>query len=178
MRGLKKEDGFTLVEVLVVIAIISILFVTLMPQIENAVNRSRETGVKTDFRSFQLGAESYIRETTGKQLTYHSLNKFLDKNIALVDPGADATTTSASSDPWGSTYRAYVDPNRAYIWMKSNGKDEIADTDDDYAIYSYYVQGTVASCTVGFGVSELPSDLLLQQLNTSGNPFQCGDLLM
>ena len=48
-----KKSGFTLVEILVVILIIGLLFVFLVPKIDNATDKARETGIKTDFRSYQ-----------------------------------------------------------------------------------------------------------------------------
>ena len=58
----QKRKAFTLVEILIVVAVIGILFVTLVPRIDFAGDKARETGVKTDFRSFELAAEQILRE--------------------------------------------------------------------------------------------------------------------
>ena len=60
-----KKRAFTLVEILIVVAVIGILFVTLVPRIDFAGDKARETGVKTDFRSFELAAEQLMRENAG-----------------------------------------------------------------------------------------------------------------
>ena len=57
----EKKRAFTLVEILIVVAVIGILFVTLVPRIDFAGDKARETGVKTDFRSFELAAEQILR---------------------------------------------------------------------------------------------------------------------
>ena len=59
------KRGFTLVEILIVVAIIGILFISLVPRIDFAGDKARETGIKTDFRSFELAAEQLIRENAG-----------------------------------------------------------------------------------------------------------------
>ena len=46
----KNQQGFTLVEILVVIVIIGILFTVILPRIDFASDRARQTGVKTDLK--------------------------------------------------------------------------------------------------------------------------------
>ena len=57
----RKKRAFTLVEILIVVSVIGILFVTLVPRIDFAGDKARETGVKTDFRAFELAAEQIKR---------------------------------------------------------------------------------------------------------------------
>lgn len=61
----KNKKGLTLVEILVVILIIGILIAALLPRVNAAIDKSRETQVKTDFRNFSLAAESLLREYSG-----------------------------------------------------------------------------------------------------------------
>jgi prepilin-type N-terminal cleavage/methylation domain-containing protein len=60
-----KRKAFTLVELLIVIAIIGILFIVLVSKIDFASDRAKVTGVQTDFRSFQLAFEQVAREHDG-----------------------------------------------------------------------------------------------------------------
>ena len=75
----KNQKGFTLVEVLVVISIISILFLALLPLTNNAFVKANETIVKTNFHDFQLASEMLLREANGKGLDKDRLNLYLDK---------------------------------------------------------------------------------------------------
>ena len=59
---MKRKKAFTLVEILVVIAIIGILFMFFVPRIDFAGNKARETGVKSDLRSFMLATEQVMCE--------------------------------------------------------------------------------------------------------------------
>ena len=50
MRNLlkRKKQGFTLVEILVVIVVIGLLFMFFVPRIDFVGDKARETGVKSD----------------------------------------------------------------------------------------------------------------------------------
>ena len=59
------KKAFTLVELLIVIAIIGILFIVLVSRLTFATNKASESGVQTDFRSFQVALETVARENAG-----------------------------------------------------------------------------------------------------------------
>ena len=60
-----KRKAFTLIELLIVIAIIGILFIVLISKVDFATDKSKATGVQTDFRAFQVAIESVAREHAG-----------------------------------------------------------------------------------------------------------------
>ena len=100
----QKKRAFTLVEILIVVAVIGILFVTLVPRIDFAGDKARETGVKTDFRSFELAAEQILRENAGlgkfadetALCGENGINLYLDKAIQFDD----STFECAKEDQW------------------------------------------------------------------------------
>ena len=61
----RKRKAFTLVELLIVIAIIGILFIVLISKVDFATDKAKATGVQTDFRSFQLAFETVAKENAG-----------------------------------------------------------------------------------------------------------------
>ena len=67
MKTLKfnNKRAFTLIELLIVIAIIGILFIVLVSKVDFATDKARATGVQTDFRSFQMAFETVSRENAG-----------------------------------------------------------------------------------------------------------------
>ena len=60
-----KRKAFTLIELLIVIAIIGILFIVLVSRIDFATDKAKTTGVQTDFRAFQVAMEQVARENAG-----------------------------------------------------------------------------------------------------------------
>ena len=60
-----NKKAFTLIELLIVIAIIGILFVVLVSRVDFATDKAKATGVQTDFRSFQMAFEQVSKENAG-----------------------------------------------------------------------------------------------------------------
>ena len=60
-----KKQAFTLIELLIVIAIIGILFIVLVSKVDFATDKAKATGVQTDFRSFQLAFDTVAKENAG-----------------------------------------------------------------------------------------------------------------
>lgn len=159
----QKKRAFTLVEILIVVAVIGILFVTLVPRIDFAGDKARETGIKTDFRSFELAAEQILRENAGlgdfddvEALTgANGINMYLDKAIRFDDSGE-----CAKKDQWNQAYTMQMvassdgNDNNGAIMFISNGKDSTLDeTDDNYALVVTYYDGQIESETIGFSTN-------------------------
>jgi len=153
----KNQQGFTLVEILVVIVIIGILFTVILPRIDFASDRARQTGVKTDFKAFQTAAEGYFRETAGVGITENGINTYLDKALqvngtATAVNAAGKTFNSNKTDPWGTAYSVTIkkpSSTTAEFIVKSTGKTGAAA--GDYVSATYYQKGTIESCTTNFG---------------------------
>jgi len=196
----KNQKGFTLVEILVVIVIIGILFTVILPRIDFASDKARQTGVKTDFKTLQTAAEAYIRETSGRNMTLDGFNTYLDHAMRVEGTGSGAGKTdgtalrSAKLDPWGVKYWVSVE-NQATAdgqgqgiiryWVTGKGQPIVGFTAanaktntggntqvPDYIGTVYYYKGIIDSCTTGFEAG----DIQLQSFNLSttyaaGGPY-------
>jgi type II secretion system protein G len=60
IKSLKKEGGFTLLELLIVIVIIGILALLIIPNITSAPKKARDTQRKTDITAIRKGLEEYF----------------------------------------------------------------------------------------------------------------------
>jgi len=170
-KKMGKKKAFTLVEILIVVAVIGILFVALVPRIDFAGDKARETGIKTDFRSFELAAEQVIRENAGladfddaeELCDTNGINLYLDKAIQFDK----STAACAKEDQWNQPYTIQivkpaagtgVNPNNGAIIFVSNGKDSLQEeSDDNYALVVTFVDGQIESATMGLS-SNIESD--------------------
>ena len=173
-----RAAAFTLVEILIVVAVIGILFVALVPRIDFAGDKARETGVKTDFRSFELAAEQVIRENGGlAKFTSattdagniallcgtNGLNLYLDEAMKFDDDG-----TSNKKDQWNQNYTLQItkdadddNPNNGTIIFISNGKDSTKSTvEENYALVVTVVDGRIETATKGFSTN-IESDYIV-----------------
>lgn len=163
----RGEKGFTLVEILVVIAIMGILFTVLLPFVNNAFVKANEVGVKTNFHDFQLASEMLLRDLNGKNLDKDQLNLYLDAEHKLKY--MDANIITSSLDSWGNPYQ--VEFNDRKITFYSNGQTEKYN-EKAYVLVSYYYEGVVSSCTMGF----MSNNLNLPTFK-NGAIIQCGENL-
>lgn len=64
MKLNKKKKGFTLIELMAVIAIVAILAAVLVPTVNGYINRSKKTAVVTQARTVMNAIETYNLTTT------------------------------------------------------------------------------------------------------------------
>ena len=60
---LKKQSGFTLLELLIVIVIIGILAVLIIPNLASGPQRARDAQRKSDLRNIKTALETYYNDT-------------------------------------------------------------------------------------------------------------------
>ena len=107
MRRVDNNKGFTLVEILAVVALIAILFVVFIPRIDFATMKARETGVQSDFRSYQIAFEQVMKTRAGLIVEKgddggaktcanirDSLNAYLDNAMKIGTLSAAVSTTN------------------------------------------------------------------------------------
>ena len=131
-----KKKAFTLIELLIVIAIIGILFIVLVSKVDFATDKAKTTGVQTDFRSFQMAFDTVAREHAGfSELVddnYDKLEVAINKNldvklhIDIDDTTGGITMVNGAQDPWKTPYHGtYIagddGKDRGAVVMYSNG---------------------------------------------------------
>ena len=120
------QKGFTLIEIMVVVAIIAILGATVVPLIMDRPNEARVVRAKNDIASFSSALELY------------KLDNF---NYPSTDQGLEALVTKPAGDPepvnWnrsGYVKRLAKDPwGRDYLYNNEGGDFEIVSLGNDGA---------------------------------------------
>ncbi len=95
MRGIRKQDaGFTLIELMIVMAIIGILATLAIPSYVSAIKRAREAVLKEDLHVLRAAIDSF---TMDKQKAPQSLDDLVQAGYLKVVPDDPMTH---SKDTW------------------------------------------------------------------------------
>jgi general secretion pathway protein G len=113
----RRQSGFTLIEIMVVVVILAVLGALVVPKILENVDKARVTRAQSDIRAIQTALDLYRLDNFKYPTTEQGLQ-------ALVTQPTDPTITNYRSggylsslpkDPWNSPYQ-YVSPG-------ANGRD-------------------------------------------------------
>ena len=129
----KRRRGYTLIELLIVVAIIGIIAAIAIPNLLSAIDKSKQKRSVADIRNIATGVETYLVDNSHYPIatsmaTISSLNPVslgIQPNYLKVCP---------TRDGWGGSYRY--------------GSDS-AGTGSDYTISSYGKDGAVSASSVG-----------------------------
>jgi general secretion pathway protein G len=112
-----RQNGFTLIEIMVVVVILAVLGALVVPKILENVDKARVTRAQSDIRAIQTALDLYRLDNFKYPTTEQGLQ-------ALVKQPSDPTITNYRSggylpslpkDPWNNPYQ-YVSPG-------SDGRD-------------------------------------------------------
>ena len=103
----KKRKGFTLAEILIVVALLGILMTVLLVSVGSYFDKTRETGVRNDFNSMKTAIEVVMRENSG-----------LPKKNGASSGTNDASKTKDAAAGFNKTVNLindYLDPNLKWV---------------------------------------------------------------
>ncbi len=138
-KAFRNQKGFTLVELLVVVAIIAILAAVLLPRLLGYTNNARVSRAKSDLASMRSVVEAYAaNEGNGY---YPIADNTADGGIAKVLQAKGIKWTGDADgvkDPWGTPYQyktapdASNTPDQHYLIISAGPNKNPGDADDSY----------------------------------------------
>ena len=119
----KNKKGFTLIELIVTLAIIAMLTVVLTPKLAGYITEAKKTQVLSQMRSVVIGAESYnVKETAN---AIKDTDKFADFKDALVTAGyLDDNTNSMIEAQQYSDIKDLVNGEKQFSIVKGDDNTE------------------------------------------------------
>lgn len=138
----KKQGGFTLLELIVVIGIIGVLLYAVWPRISQAFSFGKSYTIESQVDSIFMGTANYISEVgscTGISLAVLGQRGYIDSELGA----------GTERNPWGGAYTVACNANVTQATITSAG---IADTALGARMASKYarraVSGTFATNTL------------------------------
>lgn len=128
----RQQSGFTLVEIMIAVAILAVIAAIAIPAYQGYIETSRYGTARQDMRQMQLilddlASENDLAALDGAVTTVQGLYIASDGSI-LIDDNDQSTSPAGASpwlDPWGSMYR----------YQRANS------TNQDYILWSFGPDG-------------------------------------
>ena len=118
-RTREGEPGFTLVELLIVVAIVGLISAIAIPNLMNAVDKGKQKRTMSDLRSIGVAIEAYATDNAVYPVgvtTWSAMKPHLNPHFIKAPP---------DSDGWQNTWEAASVSGEDYT-VTSTGKDSAA----------------------------------------------------
>lgn len=134
MKMLKRQSGFSLIEIMVVLLIIGILASMVAPQILGNQEEAQLKKAAVDIQQLESALEMYKLKSNRFPTTEQGLEALV--SVPTLDPiprnyPADGYIKRLPDDPWGNPYTLISPGEMGTIDIFSNGPDGEPGTDDD-----------------------------------------------
>ncbi len=129
----KSQQGFTLIEIMVVIVILGILAAVVVPNIMSRPEEARITKAKQDIRALETALDLYKLDNFNYPTTEQGLDALVSKPTTPPEPKRfreEAYLKKVPKDPWENDYQFLNPGERGTIDIFSLGPDQQLSDDD------------------------------------------------
>ncbi len=112
MMTTKRNRGFTLIEIMVVMVILGLLVALVAPNIMGRGDEARVTSAKAQLRQISNALDLYRLDNSHYPSTEQGLEALVEEPTGNPEPrnwNPDGYMNSVPTDPWGNEYQ-YVSP--------------------------------------------------------------------
>jgi general secretion pathway protein G len=103
---MKNDDGFTLIEMLVVLGIIGLMTALVAPQVVGYLGRAKTDTAKAEIRNIGMAIDMFKLDTGRYPSGQEGLTILISKPDRLASwSGPYLKQKAAPADPWGHTYQ-------------------------------------------------------------------------
>lgn len=158
MKQRIRRQGFTLIEVLIVLAILVMLVGMVVPRFLGAQKRGEVRAAKTQIGMMQSALEHYASDVKGYPSTDQGLGALLSKPADMDESvtweGPYLNGDAVPKDPWGQDYHYEYPPthgtsDRPDIWSDGPNKTDDGGSEDDVVSWTKSAEGESGSTTGG-----------------------------
>jgi general secretion pathway protein G len=128
----KFEAGFTLVELMIVLAIISVLLLLAVPRYTAAIRSAREAALKTDLQTMRAAIDSY---TMDKQKAPQALDDLVQDGYLKAIPEDPMTHSKETWVPDTSDAMYSIDQTDPGITDVHSGSEETGSDGQPYSTW-------------------------------------------
>ncbi|MGV6858516.1 MAG: type II secretion system major pseudopilin GspG [bacterium] len=124
----RLQQGFTLIEVMVVVVILSILAAVVVPKIMDNPDKARITKAKQDVRALESGLNLYKLDNFQYPSTDQGLEALVEKPSGTPEPRnwkAGGYIDRLPQDPWGNDYQYLSPGEHGEVDIYSLGADSV-----------------------------------------------------
>jgi prepilin-type N-terminal cleavage/methylation domain-containing protein len=133
---MKMKKGFTLVELLIVLAVIAALLSVATPLALNAVKKAKASQVAQNFRAIKAAVENWFNTESPSDLTSFSTSTLVNNNYINSFPeGFNVTITAKTGEP--GVYTVTIEYTKNDIGLddvKKSGMPEITKNENNLTL--------------------------------------------